>query len=139
MRGVPVRLEIGPRDLEAGVVTMSKRIGDDGKQQLPLADVAARMPAILDEVQADLLARATEFRDSRTRTVDDWASFVTAVADGWARAFHCGRVECEDDIKAETTATPRCVELDAPEESGVCVRCGEPSEYGKRVLFGRAY
>jgi prolyl-tRNA synthetase len=139
MRGVPVRLEIGPRDLEAGVVTMSKRIGDDGKQQLALADVAARMPAILDEVQANLLARATEFRDSRTRTVDDWASFVTAVADGWARAFHCGRVECENDIKAETTATPRCVELDAPEETGACVRCGEPSAYGKRVLFGRAY
>jgi prolyl-tRNA synthetase len=139
MRGVPVRLEIGPRDLEAGVVTMSRRIGDEGKEQIALDAVVGQLPGILDEFQDRLLARATEFRDSHTSTVDDWPAFVTAVASGWARAFHCGRVECEDDIKAETSATPRCVPLDAPAESGSCVRCAEPSAYGKRVLFGRAY
>jgi len=139
MRGVPVRLEIGPRDLDAGVVTMSRRIGDEGKEQIALDAVAGQLPGILDEFQDRLLARATEFRDSHTATVDDWPAFVTAVSSGWARVFHCGRVECEDDIKADTTATPRCVPLDAPAESGACVRCAEPSAYGKRVLFGRAY
>ncbi|MDQ1720618.1 MAG: prolyl-tRNA synthetase, partial [Pseudonocardiales bacterium] len=58
---------------------------------------------------------------------------------GWAVAFHCGRPECEDDIKALTQATPRNIPTDGPEETGVCVRCGEPSAYGKRVIFGRAY
>ena len=139
MRGVPLRLELGPRDLEAGVATMSLRVGDEGKSQLPLAEAAARVPAVLDDYQAKLLARATEFRDSHTTTVDSWEAFAEAVATGWALALHCGRTECEDDIKAETTATPRCVPLDAPPDSGVCVRCGEPSAYGKRVLFGRAY
>jgi prolyl-tRNA synthetase len=138
MRGVPVRLELGPRDLEAGVATLSRRTGGD-KEQLPLDAAADRLPAILDEVQDELLRRATEFRDSRTATVDEWDAFADAVGIGWARALHCGRPECEDDIKAETTATPRCIPLDGPAESGTCVRCGTPSAYGKRVLFGRSY
>jgi prolyl-tRNA synthetase len=138
MRGVPVRLELGPRDLEAGVATLSRRTGGD-KDQLPLDAAAERLPAILDEVQDELLRRATEFRDSRTATVDEWDAFAAAVAIGWARALHCGRPECEDDIKAETTATPRCIPLDGPAESGTCIRCGAPSTYGKRVLFGRSY
>jgi prolyl-tRNA synthetase len=53
--------------------------------------------------------------------------------------LHCGTPECEDDIKAETGATPRCVPLQAEPESGPCIRCGQPSAYGKRVIFGRAY
>ena len=61
------------------------------------------------------------------------------MGDGWARAFHCGKPTCEDEIKAETTATPRCVPLDGEPETGACVRCGEASAYGKRVIFGRAY
>jgi prolyl-tRNA synthetase len=139
MRGVPIRLELGPRDLDAGVVTLSRRLGDEGKQQLPLADAVIALPAMLEEFQAMLLERATRFRDEHTASVDEWDAFAAAVATGWASALHCGRTACEDDIKAETTATPRCVPLDAPAETGPCVRCGEPSAYGKRVLFGRAY
>ncbi|MFL6139567.1 MAG: proline--tRNA ligase [Frankiaceae bacterium] len=138
MRGVPVRLELGPRDLEGGVVTMSLRTGGD-KEQVALDAAASRLPAVLDGVQDELLRRATEFRDSRTATVDTWEAFADAVATGWALALHCGRAECEDDIKAETTATPRCVPLDGAPESGTCIRCDAPSAYGTRVLFGRSY
>jgi prolyl-tRNA synthetase len=53
--------------------------------------------------------------------------------------FHCGRTDCEDAIKADTAATPRCIPIEGPEEQGTCFRCGEPSAYGKRILFGRSY
>jgi prolyl-tRNA synthetase len=142
LKGVPLRLEIGPRDLEAGVVVMSKRLTateDEGKTSLPLDTVVEQLPAILDAYQDFLLARATAFRDEHTQVVDDWDTFVDAVATGWATVFHCGRPGCEDEIKALTGATPRNVPTDGPEETGVCVRSGEPSAYGKRVIFGRAY
>jgi prolyl-tRNA synthetase len=138
LQGAPVRLELGPRDLAAGQTVMARRLGE-GKDEVPLASVVETMPRVLDEIHDALLQRATEFRDRRLVQVDEWDDFVPAVATGWARAFHCGRPECEDEINAETTATPRCVPLDGPEESGACVRCGLPSAYGKRVVFGRAY
>ncbi|MGH3388044.1 MAG: proline--tRNA ligase [Actinomadura sp.] len=142
MRGVPVRLELGPRDLEAGVATLARRLPTaegQGKEPIPLDRAAELLPGILEDFQAFLLRRAEEFRDEHTSVVDSWEAFAAQVADGWARAFHCGRSACEDDIKADTAATPRCIPLEAPEESGPCVKCGRPSGYGKRVIFGRAY
>jgi len=142
MKGVPLRLELGPRDLEAGVAVMSKRLTadpDEGKTQLSLATAVDDLPGILEAYQDFLLDRATKFRDEHTVSVDDWDSFVTAVSTGWAVAFHCGEPACEDDIKAQTQATPRNVPSDGVDESGECVRCGKPSAYGKRVIFGRAY
>ena len=142
MKGVPLRLELGPRDLEAGHVIMSKRLTadpDEGKTELSLDTVVAELPAILEAYQDFLLARATQFRDEHTRTVDDWDAFASAVSTGWAVALHCGRPACEDDIKAQTQATPRNIPTAGAAETGVCVRCGEPSAYGKRVIFGRAY
>ncbi|MEP7055152.1 MAG: proline--tRNA ligase [Actinomycetota bacterium] len=139
LKGVPVRLELGPRDLDAGIVTMAKRIGDEGKTPLPLDIAPELLVSVLAEFQATLLARATEFRDANTVTVNTWDDFAAAVATGWARALHCGKADCEDDIKATTGATPRCVPLHAEADAGFCVRCGDPSAYGKRVLFGRSY
>jgi prolyl-tRNA synthetase len=139
LRGVPVRLELGPRDLKAGTAVMVRRLGDAGKEQLDLADAPRTLVGVLDDFQALLLQRATEFRDRNTATVDDWGAFAKAVSTGWAQVFHCGRPACEDDIKAKTAATPRCVPLAAVPETGVCVHCGAPSDYGKRVIFGRAY
>lgn len=138
MRGVPVRLELGPRDLAAGSVVMARRLGE-GKESLPLAEAPRLLPGVLEEFQAYLLRRATEFRDDHTVAVDAWGEFTEAVAGGWALAAHCGRPSCEDEIKAETAATPRCVPLEGAAESGACVRCGLPSAYGRRVIFGRAY
>ncbi len=139
LRGAPLRVEIGPRDLEAGTIVIAQRLGSAGKTQMRLADAVGDLPGMLDSYQEFLLARATEFRDKNTATVNDWESFQTAVSTGWARAFHCGDPACEEDIKTDTGATPRCVPLDGPTETGECVHCNGRSAYGKRVIFGRAY
>ena len=138
MRGVPIRLELGPRDLAGGSALMSTRLGE-GKTPVPLDTAPDRLPAELAAFHRLLLHRATEFRDAHTRTVDSWAEFAAAVQAGWAVAFHCGTPECEDDIKAATSATPRCIPAEGPAGTGRCIRCDLPSAYGKRLIFGRAY
>jgi prolyl-tRNA synthetase len=139
MRGVPLRLEIGPRDLAAGTALLARRLGDEGKTAIGLDTAPETLSAALVVFQRLLFQRAADFRESRTATANSWPEFTEAVAGGWARALHCGQASCEDDIKAETAATPRCIPGEAPAESGTCVRCNAPSAYGKRVLFGRAY
>jgi prolyl-tRNA synthetase len=138
MRGVPVRLELGPRDLADGSALMSTRLGMS-KSSVSLDSAPARLAFELTAFQQLLLVRATDFRDSRTATVDTWAEFTEAVKTGWALAFHCGQAQCEAEIKAATAATPRCIPTDGPPEQGTCVRCNLPSAYGKRVIFGRSY
>ncbi len=138
LRGVPVRLELGPRDLAEGTALMSLRLGQ-GKAPVSLDSAPARLKFELGAFQDMLLRRATEFRDSRTHTVNSWGEFAEAVKTGWALALHCGQPSCEEEIKAETSATPRCIPLDGPAEEGLCVRCALPSAYGKRLIFGRAY
>jgi prolyl-tRNA synthetase len=138
LRGVPIRLELGPRDLAAGSAVMALRLGG-AKEPIPLAGAPARLADELAAFQDFLLERATVFRDARTVTTDEWDDFTKAVATGWARALHCGTPECEEEIKAETGATARCIPLDGEPASGRCIRCPLPSAYGKRVIFGRAY
>jgi prolyl-tRNA synthetase len=139
LRGAPLRVEIGPRDLDAGAVTIAQRLGGAGKAQVRISHAAAELSGMLDVYQQFLLARATAFRDENTTTVNDFEHFQAATSTGWARAFHCGSPACEEAIKAETGATPRCIPLDGPAETGECVRCNGTSAYGKRVIFGRAY
>jgi prolyl-tRNA synthetase len=138
LRGVPIRLELGPRDLESGSALMARRLGE-GKEQVALDTAPRRLEAELNAFQQLLLRRATAFRDDRTFYVRSWPEFTEAVRVGWALALHCGEPACEDEIKAETGATPRCVPLDGEPDAGRCVRCDRPSAYGKRVIFGRAY
>ncbi|TCP56417.1 prolyl-tRNA synthetase [Tamaricihabitans halophyticus] len=138
LRGVPLRLELGPRDLAEGSATLVRRLGK-GKESLRLAALPEVLPGLLAEFQESLLVRATEFRDSHTRPVSDWSAFQEAVASGWAAALHCGDTGCAERIKAATAATPRCIPLDAPAESGDCIYCGQHADFGKRVLFARAY
>ena len=143
LRGVPIRLELGPRDLAAGTALMSRRLNyrqlDAAKQAIPLASAADVLAAELAEFQAMLYRRATDFRDDHTAIVNSWPEFTATVAAGWALALHCGDQACEDEIKAETSATPRCIPLAGEPEQGTCVRCGKPSAYGKRLIFARAY
>jgi prolyl-tRNA synthetase len=143
MRGVPIRLELGPRDLAAGTALMSRRLSyrqpDAGKEAIPLGSAAERLAAELAAFQAMLAQRAADFRDDHTAIVNSWPEFAAAVATGWALALHCGEQACEDEIKAETTASPRCIPLDGEPEQGSCIRCGKPSSYGKRLIFARAY
>src|SRR5688572_32057641 len=108
LRGVPLRLEIGPKDLEKAQV-MSARRDTREKAPIPMTELAARVPALLEQIQVDLLARALAFRESHTTRVDTWDEFRTAMEGrpGFVVASWCGRAECEANIKAETQATLR--------------------------------
>jgi prolyl-tRNA synthetase len=143
MRGVPIRLELGPRDLAAGTTLMSRRLSkprtDAAKEAIPLGTAPDLLLAELAAFQAMLARRAVDFRDDHTAVVDSWPEFTAAVAVGWALALHCGEQACEDEIKAETTATARCIPLTGEPAEGTCIRCGRPSAYGKRLIFARAY
>jgi prolyl-tRNA synthetase len=143
MRGVPIRLELGPRDLAAGTALMSRRLNyqepDAGKRAVPLDGAPDLLAGELAAFQTMLARRAADFRDDHTAVVDTWPEFTAAVAAGWALALACGEQACEDEIKAETTASPRCIPLTGEPEQGPCIRCREPSAYGKRVIFARAY
>jgi prolyl-tRNA synthetase len=143
MRGVPIRLELGPRDLAAGTALMSRRLNyrqpDAAKEAIQLDAAPGLLAAELAAFQAMLLRRAEDFRDDHTAVVNSWPEFVAAVAVGWALALACGGQACEDEIKAETTASPRCIPLAGEPEQGPCIRCGKASAYGKRLIFGRAY
>ncbi len=144
MRGVPVRLEIGPRDVREGratVVRQDTRTDPGGplKEQVPLGELATRLPVLLAEVQQAMFDRAAAFRAARTRRVDTFAEFAAALAQerGFLLAHWCGDGACERKLKDETGATMRCLPLDAPEEAGQCVVCGRPSR--ARAVFARAY
>jgi prolyl-tRNA synthetase len=139
LRGAPLRVELGPRDLDTGTVVIAQRLGGAGKVQARISHAAQELAGMLGVYQQFLLDRATAFREESTATVNDTDHFQAAVAAGWVRAFHCGSPACEADIKTETGATPRCIPLDGPAETGGCVRCDGRSAYGKRVIFGRAY
>jgi prolyl-tRNA synthetase len=138
LRGVPFRLEIGPRDVAAGSCVLVKRT-DRSKETLPLDALATELPARLAAYQAELFQRAAEFRDANTHRVDDYVSF-RAVLDGeggFLMAPWCGSAECEKQVNADTGATIRVIPFDAPDEAGACIVDGQPSE--RRVLFARAY
>jgi prolyl-tRNA synthetase len=145
LKGVPLRVELGPRDLEAGHVLVAQRVGevdDRGrpvKVTLPFDEFVASVPARLDAYHDQLVARALAFREERSGVVDDWQAFEEQVRVGFAYALHCGEPPCEDEIKAATASTPRCIPTDADPEEGSCIHCGKPAAYGKRVVFARAY
>ena len=108
------------------------------KEAIPIEGLAARVPALLEEIQRDMLERARAWRDRWTRPVDDWDDFRRQVeAGGFVLAHWCGDAACEAAIKAETTATIRVIVMDEARESGACVRCGKPSS--RRVHFAVAY
>ncbi|MEA3344646.1 MAG: proline--tRNA ligase [Chloroflexota bacterium] len=139
MKGVPLRIEVGPRDVEQGQVVLARRDqpGQEGKVSVPMDELAQRAPALLEEIQANLLARAREFMERNTAQPRSYEEFKEVVAHGFARAWWCGDSECEDQIQEETQATVRCIPLDQPEGSGRCIRCGKPAK--KMAIFARAY
>jgi len=144
MRGVPLRLEVGPRDVREGratVVRQDTRTDPGGtvKEPMPLEALRERLPALLEEVQAAMFERALAFRESRTRRVDTLDEFASALAAerGFLLAHWCGDAACELKLKDQTGATMRCLPLDAPAEDGQCVVCGRPSR--ARAVFARAY
>jgi prolyl-tRNA synthetase len=139
MRGVPLRLEIGPKDLEKETVTLARRDkpGREGKSFVPRAEMATVVNRLLDEIQRSLLVRATTFRDANIHDPKTYDELKTAVADGWAFSWWCEGKQCEAKVKEDTKATTRIIPLDQPDGSGTCIVCGQPAK--KKVYFARAY
>jgi prolyl-tRNA synthetase len=139
LRGVPLRIEIGPRDVAQEQVMLARRDqpGRAGKSSVPLTGLASAITDTLTLIQNDMLERATEFRETNTRQVTDYESFKEAVVQGFAHAWWCGATACEDKIKEEIKATTRCIPFDQPGGTGQCVICsGEAKEV---AIFARAY
>ncbi len=138
LRGVPLRLEIGPKDIEKAQVFSARRDTRE-KAAIPLADLATRVPALLAEIQANLYARALEFRASHTSEAAKWDEFKAAMEGrpGFVIAAWCGSAACEAAIKAETQATVRNIPLGSPAFQGHCVKCNGASS--ARPWFAKAY
>ena len=139
MRGVPLRIEIGPRDVSKGSVVLARRDipGKEGKSFVPQEGLADAVTESLDSIQKALYERALNFRAANTRNPKDYNEFRSAVEKGFAYSFWCGDSQCEKDIKEETKATTRCIPLDQDEDTGTCIRCGQPAN--KRAYFAKAY
>ena len=139
LKGVPLRIEIGPRDIENEQVVFARRDipGKEGKTFIPIANVAETATQMLDTIQADMLKRATEFRDVNTFEAENYDSFKEIVENGFARAWWCGNAECENKVKEDTQATIRCIPTEQPGGDGACIVCGTQAE--EITIFSRAY
>jgi len=147
-KGIPLRIEIGPRDLEKGSVALARRDkSPKDKAFLPAAEVAAQIPTILDEIQAELLARATAFRDAEMRVIESkeefYAFFTPKNADkpeihgGFALAHWNGSAAIEEQVKTDLKVTIRCIPFEDAPEAGTCIFTGEPSR--QRVVWAKSY
>lgn len=138
LKGVPVRIAIGPRDLENNTVELARR-DTLTKVSLPREGVEVYIQKLLDEIQENIYNKAFEFRSKNTFTVNDWETFKVKIEEGGFLMCHWdGTAETEEKIKNETKATIRCIPLEgAVEEEGTCVYSGKPSS--RRVIFARSY
>lgn len=138
MRGIPVRIEIGPKDIEAGHAVVVRRDNRE-KTIVPLENIVETVGEILEKMQADMLAKATAHRDANTHEARNWEEFTDILSrkQGFIKAMWCGERECEEAIKEETGATTRCMPFEQETLSDVCVHCGKPAK--KMVYFGKAY
>ena len=138
LKGVPVRLEVGPRDLENGVVTVFRRDTLE-KFTLPLGEISEKLGALLEEIQHTLFDQAKAFRDARTVTVNSMDELESAVNQGFAKAMWCGDRACEDTIKEKFNASSRNMPFDqaAHRFSDRCVCCGKKAD--QVMYFAKAY
>ena len=138
MRGIPVRVEMGPRDIEANQAVIVRR---DTREKLTVSidELAVKIKEVLDTMQAEMLERARAHRDSHTYVATDYDEFKDIIANqpGFVKAMWCGDQACEDKIKEDTTATSRCMPFEQEHLSDVCVCCGKPAK--KMVYWGKAY
>lgn len=138
MRGIPLRIEMGPRDIEANQAVIVRRDNAE-KTVVSLDEIAGRVGELLDTMQREMLERARAHRDAHISVALDYDEFKKTVSDkpGFIKAMWCGRRECEDQIKEETTATSRCMPFEQEQLSDVCVCCGRPAK--AMVYWGKAY
>lgn len=138
LKGVPLRVAIGARDMQNGTVELARR-DTQTKETVEQAGLANRIHALLDEIQDNIYQKALNFRDSHITEVNSYDEFKTLLEEkgGFLSCHWDGTVETEKRVKEETKATIRCIPLDAKEEEGVCIFTGKPSK--QRVLFAKAY
>lgn len=138
MKGVPVRLAIGPRDVENNTVEVARRDTLE-KESVDQNGVVEHVENLLDEIQQQIYQKALDFRKNNTYRVDDWEEFKDIMINrgGFIEAHWDGTAETEQKIKDETRATIRCVPIDGENEDGKCIYSGKPSQ--QRVIFARAY
>jgi prolyl-tRNA synthetase len=147
-KGVPVRLEIGPRDIENDSVFMGRRDKDPkDKISIKAADFVEKITVILDEIQSNIYLRALKFQKENTIKIDDKEEFYNfftpknqenpEIHGGFALSHWCGDAACEETVKNDLKVTIRCIPLDSPEESGKCIVCNNESK--KRVIFAKSY
>jgi prolyl-tRNA synthetase len=137
LKGVPVRIALGPRDIEKGTLELARRDTLE-KRTLPREGIAERVEGLLREIQENIYHKALKFREENTRRVDNWEELVDMLdhKGGFGLAYWDGTSESEDKIK-ETKATIRCIPMEANTEEGKCVVSGKPS--WQRVVIARAY
>ena len=138
MRGIPLRVEIGPKDIEANKCVLVRR--DNGEKiEVSLDELDNKVVELLDTIQKEMLIRAREHRDAHTyvaTTMDELEKILNETP-GFVKAMWCGEQACEDEIKEKYSATSRCMPFDQEQLSDTCVCCGKPAK--KMVYWGRAY
>ena len=138
MRGIPLRVEIGPKDMEQNQAVLVRRDTHE-KTVVCLDELEAKAGELLETIQKDMLEKARAHREAHTYTATEWDEFVDTINNkpGFVKAMWCGCKECEDKIKEATAATSRCIPFKQEQLSDKCVCCGKPAT--KMVYWGRAY
>jgi len=138
MKGVPLRLEVGPKDIEKNQVVLVRR---DTREKIfvPMSELETLVPELLKDIQKSLLEKAKNAQDNRTfsaKTVDEVKVLLDKTL-GFVEAPWCGELACEEKVKEVAGASSRCMPFDQPDEKGVCLCCGKPAK--ANVIWGRAY
>ena len=138
MRGIPVRVEVGPKDIEAGKCVVVRRDTRE-KIEVPFAELETRMAEILDQMHNDMLERARKHRDAHTYVATNYEEFkdIAENKPGFIKAMWCGDEACENKIKDDLAVTSRCMPFEQEEVATTCVCCGKPAK--KLVYWGKAY
>jgi prolyl-tRNA synthetase len=139
MRGVPLRVEIGPRDVAKRSVALARRDqpGRQGKSFVSEDGLAQTVTTALAQIHTTLYERALAFRLANTHGPKDYGEFKQVLETGWALSWWCGEQQCEATIKEETRATTRCIPLEQPGGEGRCIRCDQPAR--ETAIFAWAY
>lgn len=139
LRGVPLRIEVGPKDVAKGTVALARRDfpGKEGRSFMPQENLSLQVGEMLSMIQSTLFEKAVAFRDANTHEPENFTSFKEIIGHGWAFAWWCGSNHCEQKIKDETKATTRCIPLEQPDGEGRCIYCGEPAV--EKVYFAKGY
>ena len=139
LRGVPLRIEIGPRDVRQDQVMLARRDipGRAGKSPAPVNGLVPAVQDLLATIQSDMFQRALDFREAHTHDPKDYAEFAEAVVEGFADSWWCEDEACEAQIKDDTKATVRCIPMEQEPGKSTCIHCGQEARV--RAIFARAY